>query len=301
MTTQAPPVPAPMDMSRAGLALAGSAYVIWGVLPIYLKWVGFADPWEIVGMRILFSAPAALLAVALTGGLVQLRAALRPKMLGALGLSALFIFGNWALFTWAVSVGRVIEAALAYFLAPLVNVVFGVTLFGERLTRAQAAAIALAAIGVAVQAIAMGAAPWIPLFLCATWCCYGLVRKQAPVSSGTGLFVETMWLLPVAIGLLVWTSSRAGLAFGESPHNALLLALSGPLTAVPLMLFAFGARRLPFSTLGLLQYIGPTLTFFVGLAYGETFTPLRAAGFALIWLGLLLFSWDVLRREKKPA
>jgi chloramphenicol-sensitive protein RarD len=299
VTTQAPPVPTQQDISRNGLILAGSAYFVWGVLPIYLKLVGFADPWEIVGWRILFSAPAALLAVALTGGLIQLRPALRPKMLATLALSALFICGNWAIFTWAVSAGRVIESALAYFLAPLVNVVFGVTLFGERLTRAQGAAIGLAAIGVVVQALAMGAPPWVPLFLCATWCCYGLVRKQAAVSSASGLFVETMWLMPVAIGLLIWTSSRTGLAFAHGGGEALLLAVSGPLTAIPLMLFAFGARRLPFSTLGLLQYIGPTLTFFVGLAYGEPFTPLRGAGFALIWVGLILFSWDVLRRERR--
>lgn len=284
---------------RAGFIAALSAYSIWGVLPLYLKLVGFADAREILAMRILWSAPAALAAVWALGGLMQLRQAFQPRMFLMLGLSALFIFGNWAIFVWAVTANRVIEAALAYFLAPLVNVAFGVAFFAERLRVAQIVALALAAAGVVLQGVALGAPPVISLVLCMTWCLYGLVRKQAVVASAAGLLVETLWLAPAAAGILVWAALDHELAFIRSAGEGMLLALSGPVTAIPLILFAFGARRLSFSTLGLLQFIAPSFTFLVGLAYGEPFTPLRAASFGLIWAGLCAYCWDAFRRERR--
>lgn len=295
-------VPVEQDERRVGLTAGISAYIFWGFLPLYLKFVGFAGPFEILGWRILWSIPAALVAVALFGGLGQLRAALRPKMLGTLSLSALFIFGNWIIFVWAVANNHVIEAALAYFLTPLVNVIFGVAFFGERMTKLQIAALALATIGVIVQAAALGAPPYMALFLCITWSLYGLVRKQAVVASSAGLFVETMWCAPLAIFALWWVSQQSGgLAFTESLPNAAMLIALGPITALPLILFAIGARRLPFSTLGLLQYVGPTITFLIGVLYGEPFTTLRMVSFALIWAGLVAYSWDMLRRERANA
>lgn len=289
------------DERRVGLMAGAFAYSFWGFLPLYLKIVGFAGPIEILGWRILWCIPAALAAVAFVGGLSQLRAALQPRMLATLALSALFIFGNWVIFVWAVATNHVVEAALAYFLAPLVNVVFGVAFFGERMSRLQTGALALAAFGVVVQGIALGAPPYMALFLCITWSLYGLVRKQAAVASSAGLFVETVWCAPLALAALWWASGHGGLAFAQSPQNGVMLALLGPITAAPLIFFAIGARRLPFSTLGLLQYIGPTITFMIGVLYGEPFTMLRAVSFALIWGGLILYSVDMFRRERAPA
>ncbi len=286
------------DERRAGFIAAALAYFTWGFLPVYLRLVGFADPREVLGMRILWSAPSSLVAVAFMGGLAQLASSLRPRLIGALGVSSLLIFVNWGIYVWAIANQRVMEAALAYFLAPLVNVAFGVALFGEKLSRAQIAALAAAAIGVVLQGVSMGAVPLLSIALCASWCCYGLVRKQAHVPAATGLFVETLWLIIPSIGLLIWTAQDHGLRFTASAHDGLLLALSGPVTAIPLILFAFGARRLPFTTLGLLQYLAPSVQFALSLYWGEAFTPLRAAAFAFIWLGLMVYSWDALRKER---
>jgi chloramphenicol-sensitive protein RarD len=219
-------------------------------------------------------------------------------VLRALVLSSVLIAVNWAVYVWAVANNHVIEASLAYFLTPLVNVAFGVTLFGERLTRLQAGALALAAAGIAVQAAALGAFPWVALALCATWSCYGLVRKQAPVPAAGGLLVETL-VLAVPSALALWFLARTqGLAFDDSPERAAILAFAGVATAAPLILFAFGARRLRFSTLGMLQFIAPSLQFLIGVAYGEPLTSLRLASFALIWTGLGIFTWDALARER---
>jgi chloramphenicol-sensitive protein RarD len=287
---------------RAGLIAATSAYLIWGALPIYLKLVGFADPVEILGQRILWCAPSALVGMALVSGvrrgLGELRAALRPRLIGALSLSAIFIFINWAIYVWAVATDHVLDAALAYFLAPLVQVALGVGLDKERLRAPQWAALALATIGVVLQGMALGAPPWVSLALCATWCAYSMVRKRAVVPAATGLFIETILLMAPAIALLVWVSAQGNLAFDDNAGDAIMLVLAGPATAIPLALFAFGARRLKFSTIGLLQYIAPSLQFLVGLAYGEAVNALRIASFALIWAGLALFSYDVWRRER---
>ncbi|KAF0183774.1 MAG: EamA family transporter RarD [Hyphomonadaceae bacterium] len=286
---------------RAGFIAAASAYGVWGVLPLYLKLVGFAGPWEVLCARILWSVPAATLAVLFMGGFAETRVALKqPGVLGALFLSSVFIAVNWAIYVWAVANHHVIEASLAYFLTPLVNVAFGVTLFKERLTGAQAGALALAAVGIAVQAYALGAFPWVSIALCATWSCYGLVRKQAPVPAAGGLLAETMILaIPAALGLWWLSTTAKGLTFDDSVSNALLLAASGLATAVPLILFSFGARRLKFSTLGMLQFMAPSIQFFIGWAYGEPLTALRIASFVLIWIGLALFTADAMWRERQ--
>lgn len=292
-------IPSDAETRRVGLIAAASAYFIWGLLPGFLKLLHFANPNEILAARILFSIPAAALAVAFTGGFRAAWAAWRqPGMVRALTLSAMLVGLNWWIYVWAVANERVIEASLAYFLTPLVNVAFGVALFNERLNRMQVAALSLAAAGVLVQGIALGAPPFVALALCATWSLYGLVRKQAPTPAAAGLLGETLILAaPAAAGLMFLQQSQ-GLALTESPLQFWLMALSGPATAIPLILFAFGARRLPFTTLGLLQYIAPSMQFLLGVAYGELLTPLRLASFVLIWGGLALFSWNALRPRK---
>jgi chloramphenicol-sensitive protein RarD len=288
--------------ARAGLIAASTAYVWWGLLPIYLKIIGFADVREVLAVRILICVPASLLALfALNGfarGFGELRRALRPRMLGTLACSALCIFGNWGIYVWLIAQGRVIESSLAYFLTPLVTVAVGVALFGERVGKIQIAALAFAVAGVVVQGLAVGAPPWMALALCATWSAYGIIRKRAAVQAAVGLVVETVILTPLAVGLLFWVASAAPLSFTHSWGEGALLSLAGPVTALPLMLFAYGARRVSFATLGLLQYIAPTLQFLTGLAYGEHFTLLRGVSFGLIWLGLVLFTWNAIRRSR---
>jgi chloramphenicol-sensitive protein RarD len=289
---------------RAGFLSAASAYIVWGFLPLYLKLLHTVDVREVLAQRILWAAPSALIAVFVMSGrrsgLREIATAFKPRMLGTLTISACFIFVNWGLYVYLVLNERVIESALAYFLAPLVAVAVGVLFFGEKIRTPQIIALALALVGVIVQGFALGAPPWMALALCATWSAYAVIRKRAPVPAAVGLLIESLALMPLVVGLLWWASTEAPLSFTSDWTMAILLAIAGPVTAIPLMAFAFGARRVSFTTLGLLQFLAPTLQFATGLAFGEPFTPLRAASFVLIWLGLAFFAWDTLRRAR-PA
>lgn len=305
MTDAALPLSTQEAERRAGFIAAASAYVIWGFLPLYLKLVAFAGAAEVLGQRILWSIPAATIAAFIMSGgapqaLRELRVALRPKMLLTLTASSAFIFVNWGIYVYLVLSERVIESALAYFLAPLVAVAVGVLFFKERITTPQLIALGLALVGVIVQGWALGAPPWMALALCATWSVYAVIRKRAPVPAAIGMLIETLALAPLAVGLLWWVSEQSSLAFTFGWAEAVLLALAGPLTAIPLMAFAFGARRVTFVTLGLLQFLAPTLQFITGIVFGEPFGVLRGVSFALIWAGLAFFSWDTLRRAHVP-
>lgn len=300
--TTAPVTASPSEADRrAGFIAAASAYVMWGFLPLYLKLLGSVDVREVLAQRILWCAPAALIAVFLMSGWRpgwrEIGAALKPRMLATLAASACFIFMNWGLYVYLVLSERVIESALAYFLAPLVSVAVGVLFFREKITSPQIIALALALLGVIVQGLALGAPPWMALALCATWSAYAVIRKRAAVPAATGLLIESLALMPVALGLLAWASTQAPLSFGNDAGLSALLALAGPITAIPLLAFTFGARRVSFTTLGLLQFLAPTLQFSTGIAFGEPFTLLRGVSFVLIWVGLAFFSWDSLRKR----
>lgn len=292
---------------RAGFIAAASAYAMWGFLPLYLKATAFADVREVLAQRILWAIPATLIAALIMSGwkraLSELGAALKPRMLLTLAASATFIFVNWGIYVYLVLNERVIESSLAYFIAPLVSVAVGVVFFREKIDALQVIALLLALAGVIVQGFALGAPPWMALALCATWSVYAVIRKRAAVSAPTGLLVECVAMAPVALALLAWTARDGALAFGDGLSQTLILAIAGPVTALPLMAFAFGARRVSFTALGLLQFLAPTLQFLTGVAFGEPFTPLRALSFALIWLGLTFFAWSTLRRAqtKTPA
>jgi chloramphenicol-sensitive protein RarD len=303
MSEAAPITASPSEAERrAGFIAAASAYVIWGFLPLYLKLLATIDVREVLAQRILWAAPAAFIAIFIMSGWRtgwrEIATAFRPRMLATLTASACFIFVNWGLYVYLVLNERVIESALAYFLAPLVSVAVGVLFFREKITTPQIIALALALVGVVVQGIALGSPPWMALALCATWSTYAVIRKRAPVPAAVGLFIESLALAPVAIGLLFWAASEAPLAFSTDWGTAILLAIAGPVTAIPLMAFAFGARRVSFVTLGLLQFLAPTLQFTTGIVFGEDFTFLRGVSFALIWAGLAFFSWDTLRRAR---
>ncbi len=301
MTAATPPFSPGEADRRAGFIAAAAAYVMWGFLPLYLKLMQAVDVREVLAQRIVWCVPAAVIAVVVMSGWRRgwndLITALRPRLLGALTLSAVFIFLNWGLYVWLVLEQRVIESSLAYFLSPLVSVAIGVAFFGEKIRALQVAALLLALAGVIVQGIAVGAPPWAALALCATWQAYAVIRKRAAVPAATGLLIETLALTPAAAGLLWWTAQAAPLSFGADWGLTFVLAFAGVVTAVPLMAFAFGARRVSFTALGLLQFLAPTLQFSTGVAFGEPFTLLRGISFALIWAGLGFFAWDTLKRR----
>lgn len=293
----AAPVQAPLaDERRRGLLAALAAYLAWGVLPIYFKALGPVPPPEILAHRIAWS-------VLLLGGILWWRGRLgllaqARRVPGWLLASTLLIAANWLTYIWAVTSGHMLEASLGYYVNPLVNVLLGVALLGERLSRARAAAVALAAAGVAVLVVRLGTLPWVALTLAVTFALYGLARKRAGLDPMAGLLAETALLAPAALGLLAWRAADGSGVFGRALGQSALLACAGAVTAVPLVWFAMGVQRLPLSTMGFLQYLSPTLQFLLAvLLYGERFTPAHAAAFGLIWLALGLVSWEAWRRR----
>ncbi len=256
-------------------------------------------PTEVVAQRILWSVLLLAALIAAARRWTKLRAAIaNPRALGILTVSALLIGVNWLIYIWAIGANHVLETSLGYFLNPLVNVVMGVVLLKERLTRAQGVAVAFAAIGVSVLAIGAASGLWISLVLALSFATYGLLRKIAPVDSLEGLTIETLLLAPVAAIYLLWLAPAV--SFGTSTEISVLLAVGGIVTAVPLLLFAAAARRLRYSTLGLLQYIAPTIQFLLAVfAFGEPLTTAHLICFAAIWTGLAIYAADGLRR--RPA
>ena len=279
---------------RSGFLAAFAAYALWGVLPAYIKLMVHLPAAQVVAHRVLWSIPSVLVLLAFAGGYALIARAVTPKTLARLALSSALIGFNWGIYVWAVAENRILESSLGYFLNPLVAVALGVIVLKETLNRFQMAAIAFAICGVGALVIAAGSVPWVALALCFSFAFYGLVRKQTDVDSRVGLLIELLMIAPVVLLALAWLAGQGAPVFGIRPLDPLWLILAGPATAVPLILFAYGARRLKLATLGLLQYIAPTGQFLIGLAFGEAFTPAHAAAFALIWTGLAVFSWDAL-------
>jgi chloramphenicol-sensitive protein RarD len=290
--------PAPDEQGRA-LASAASAYVLWGVLPLFLKLLAHLPPLEVTAHRALWTAPAAAAAAAAMGGLAQLK--VDRAVLVRLMLAAGLIGINWLIYVWAVANERIVEASLGYFLLPLLNVAIGVAAFGERLTGAQWIAVGLAAAGVLNMAVGVGVIPWVALGLALSFGLYGVVKKTVPVTAPAGLFWEAALLSVPAAGLMIWVGASGGAPFGTGQWDWALLLLTGPISAIPLMLFAYGARRLPLTALGLLQYLAPTLQFVIGLSFGEPFTLGHAVTFGLIWAGLALYTWSGARARRAAA
>lgn len=289
---------------RAGLMLGLGAYLAWGVLPLYFKAIAEVDPVEIVAHRIVWSLVFLAGLATLWGRWPAIRAAVTTgRVLLTLILTALLIGVNWLVFIYAVVSGHVLEGSLGYYLNPLVNVLLGVVLLKERLTRAQVLATVLAAAGVAVLAAGAGSGLWISLTLAATFALYGFLRKVAPVDSLEGLSVETALLTPLAAGWLVWLHFQGELGFGDFGLEVdALLVLGGAVTAIPLLLFTAAARRLPYSTLGFLQYIAPSLQFLLAvLAFEEPLTAAHVVCFGAIWTALAMFSFEGVRAARARA
>jgi chloramphenicol-sensitive protein RarD len=287
---------------RKGLLLGLGAYAMWGVLPIYFKAIGHVSPFEIVAHRIVWSLVFLGLLATIWKKWPGIRAALANRRVAmTLCLTALLIGANWIIWIWAVVNGHVLEGSLGYYLNPLVNVVLGVFLLKEKLTRGQVAAVCLAGAGVAVLAFGAGGGIWISLSLAASFALYGYFRKVAPVDSVEGLTIETALLTPLALGFILYLQGRGDSAlFAGEPLTDTLLIAGGIITAVPLLLFTAAARRLPYSTLGFLQYIAPSTQFALAvLVYGERFTLAHAICFGAIWTALVIFAAEGLRMGAK--
>lgn len=286
--------------STRGVSAAAGAFTIWGLFPLYLKALQSVSVLQIMAHRIVWACVLVVGWLAWKRNLGSVWSALTHRtsrwILIATGT---LVSVNWLVYVWGVANGRVVETSLGYFINPLVNVVLGVVVLKERLNRAQWTAVTLAAIAVLYLTIATGQPPWISLTLAASFGMYGLLRKVVKVDALPGLAAETLLLFPIAGGYLLWCELNAVGALGhQGPVIDALLLGSGLVTAVPLVLFAYGARQIPYSTVGLLQYVAPTLQLGIGvLVYGEPFTRTRAIGFALIWLALLIYAWDGLRRR----
>ena len=285
-----------------GFLLGLTAYALWGVLPVYFKLLRTVPAVDIVVHRILWSLPFLALLVSVTRGWGKLHAGIvRPATAGMLVVTALLIGGNWLLYVHAVTSGHILAASFGYYLNPLANVLLGRFVLHEKLTRMQWTAVAIAGAGICVLAAGALSQLWISLVLCASFALYGLLRKMVRADALTGLGIETGLLFPVA---LLWLGGRllsGAPAFGPSRVDHGLLLLAGIVSTTPLLLFTAAARKLAYSTLGMLQFIAPTLQFLIAVAiYGEPFTRAHAIAFAAIWAALALYVTELLRKPRLP-
>ena len=295
-------MPKPQNEGRAALFAGLGAYGIWGFLPLYfplLAGLGVGAA-EMIAHRTVWSVfwAAGLVWLARQGADVR-RVLTEPKTLGLLALSTAAIFVNWTIYVVAVNQHKVIEASLGYYINPLLNMAVGALFFRERMPLTGKIAIVLATIGVGVQTVALGHLPLISLGLGISFCAYGVIRKQVKADAQTGLFFECAYLSLPGLAYVLWLQSTGAGHFLGGWNIALLLLAAGPATVAPLALFSWSARRLSLTALGFLQFVAPTLQFFVGLALGEAFTPMRALSFAFIWAGVAVFAWGAWQASRR--
>jgi chloramphenicol-sensitive protein RarD len=291
-----------MKNANKGFVSAATAFAVWGVFPLYFHALQQVPAMQVISHRIVWSCLFVFGWMLLRGELASVRTALANRgVVLRLALSATLITLNWITYVYGVTHGRVVETSLGYFIGPLVNVLLGIVLLSEKLTRAQWTAVALATLGVGYLTFMTGGLPWIALTLAVSFACYGLVRKVVKVEALPGLAIETVLLVPFAVGYLLWSESAGVGALGhEGPVTDVMLIASGPLTAITLFLFAQGTRLLPYSTIGLLQYIAPSLQFMCGVfVLHEPFDHARAIGFALIWTALVIYAGEGVRLSRR--
>ncbi|MDX8531296.1 EamA family transporter RarD [Mesorhizobium sp. VK25A] len=291
--------------ARRGFLLALGAYFLWGLLPFYMKAVAHLPLAEVIANRVVWSVPIAAAVLIWAGRTADFKAAIRsPKSLAMAALTAVLISINWGIYVWAIAVDRTVETALGYYINPLVVVVVGAVLLGERLDRLQIAAVALAAIAVVVLTVEAGKLPWVSLALAFSFAAYGFFRKTLPIGPSQGFLLEVLLLSVPALCYIVYLiATGQDHLFSSNAKDTALLIGCGPITAVPLLLFAFGARLLRLSTIGIMQYIAPTMVFLIAvLIFDEPFGTTQAIAFALIWAALAMYSWSMFRgREIRPA
>lgn len=300
-TVAAAPSPQTQDRARLGFVCALLAYLSWGMLPLYMKAVAHISPIEVVAHRVLWSVPIAGAVLLVLGRTADIKAALRsPRTLGMAALTAAIISVNWGIYVWAIAVDRTVETALGYYINPLVTVVLGAALLGERFDRVQMVAVGLATIAVIILTIEAGGLPWVSLALALTFAVYGYLRKTLPIGPTQGFFLEVLLLTPPCLAYVLWLElGGQGHFVGGDWHDVVLLLMAGPVTAIPLILYGFGAKMLRISTIGLMQYIGPTLIAAIAVfVFKEPFGSEQMIAFGLIWLALMLYTWAILFRRK---
>ncbi len=290
-------------LDRRGLWVAAASFMVWGLMPLYWHLLKAVPSMQIVFHRIVWSTVLVMGWLCWKQGLQWWKQAVaKPRVAWLLALSGTLIAFNWGLYIWAVNAGHVVETSLGYFINPLLNVVLGVLLLRERLNAAQWTAVGVAAAGVLWLTFNYGSFPWIALALAGSFGLYGLIRKVAAVDSIPGLGIESAYLFLPALGMLLWaeTHGQGGFFGGWGLGLDALLIVGGALTALPLIGFAYAVRRIPYSVVGLMQYIAPTMQLLIGvLAFGEPFDRDRAIGFVFIWIGLAVFAIDGFWRSRR--
>lgn len=291
----------PEEASRNGILSALIAYSLWGFLPLYFLLVMDVSSFEVLVHRVIWAVPFGALIIHFRHQWPEVRRALtHPRMLMLLTITAVLIAGNWFVYIIAVQRDQIFQASLGYYINPLLFAVVGVLLMGEQLRRPQAIAVVLAAVGVLVLTVSGGQFPAIALFLGISFTIYGVIRKKVVIGGMPGLFVETIVLFPFGVAYLAWLSFHGSAVFGSGgTATSALLVIAGPITVVPLLFFALAARRLNLSTVGMMQFMAPTLQFLIGVWNGETLTAAHVVCFVCIWLAVLLFSWDAWRSNRR--
>lgn len=291
-----------MSDTRDGVIAGLIAYGLWGLLPIYFKAVATVAPLELLMHRVIWAVPFGALIIFLRRQWPEVRRAVTHRsMMLWLCTAALFVAVNWYIYILAVQREQIFQASLGYYINPLLYVVAGVLIFGEKLRLGQIAAVVLATVGVLVLTFSGGQFPALALAIGSSFTVYGVIRKRVAIGGMPGLFIETLVLLPIAMVWLGWLSRSGELAFASSTAMTGLLLLSGPVTVVPLLFFALAARRLPLTTVGFMQFLAPTMHFCVAIYYGEVLTSAHLICFACIWTAVLFFSADALRQNRRRA
>lgn len=285
---------------KAGLISGLCAYLMWGLFPIYFVAMKHVPALELLAYRIVWSIPFGLFILLFRKQIREtLRVFAKPKTLALLTVAAIALAANWGVYIWAIQQDQIFQGSLGYYINPLLYVLVAVVFFKEKLSALQGLAILFAFIGVSILTIKGGVFPGISLFLAFSFTVYGVLRKQIDVGAMPGLFIEVLVLLIPAVVVLYILSQDGGIAWGKfDTKTDVLIVLAGPLTILPLFAFAFAARRIPLSTLGILQYIGPTMQFGCAIYFGEAFTAAHAWCFAFIWLGVAIFAFDAIRKSK---
>lgn len=284
--------PISADDRRAGLTAGLAAYVLWGFLPLLFKQVEHVGSIGVVAERTFWSLIIVGVIVGFSRRMPEVRAAFRDwKTVRSLAISAVLLACNWLIYIYAVETGQVLEASFGYFINPMINVALGMVFLGERQNRMQTIGIGIAIVALVIQAWGLGNFPFIAVSLAITFAVYGFVRKTVSVGSTTGLFVETLLLSPLVIGYMIWSFATEGLGAHADPATAFWLLMTGPGTAAPLLLFAFAVQRLRYTTIGMLQYIAPSIAFVLAIViFGEHLNLMRIVSFGLIWLSLIVFT-----------
>ncbi|BEH12917.1 EamA family transporter RarD [Marinobacter shengliensis] len=277
-----------------GVLYGLAAYTLWGSFPLYFALFQGIPAWEVLIHRVIWSCLFLAIVISLLTRWPAVIAALKqPKRLGFVLGCAVFIALNWGVYIYAVETRHVLQASLGYFLTPLVNVAMGLLILGERISRLQVVAVTLAAVAILYQFVLLGELPWITLVLAFSFGTYGLMRKKVELDGLSGLFVETLLLLPLGLVTLAWLSSEGLSHFGGTSYSTLLLLSSGAVTAIPLLAFAGAARRLKLSTVGFLMYINPTIQFLIALfVFYEPLSTAKLVSFSMIWVALGIYSWS---------